>query len=37
MPIIAEVTAAAIGALGLTEGSEVWAAVKATEVDVHPA
>ena len=37
MPIIAEVTPAAIGALGLVEGSQVWAAVKATEVEVHPA
>ncbi|MDP9333147.1 MAG: hypothetical protein M3Q30_07550 [Actinomycetota bacterium] len=30
-------TAAAIAALGLIEGSGVWAAVKATEVEVHPA
>jgi molybdate transport system ATP-binding protein len=37
MPIIAEVTPAAISALGLVEGSPVWAAVKATEVEVHPA
>ncbi len=37
MSIIAEVTPAAIGALGLIEGSQVWAAVKATEVEVHPA
>jgi molybdate transport system ATP-binding protein len=37
MPIIAEVTPAAISALGLVEGAPVWAAVKATEVEVHPA
>jgi molybdate transport system ATP-binding protein len=37
MPIIAEVTPAAMSALGLTAGTQVWAAVKATEVEVHPA
>ena len=37
MPIVAEVTPDAVTALGLTEGSSVWAAVKATEVEVHPA
>ena len=36
MPIVAEVTPAAIGALDLHEGSDVWAAVKATEVEVFP-
>jgi molybdate transport system ATP-binding protein len=36
MPIVAEVTPGAVTALGLTEGSSVWAAVKATEVEVHP-
>jgi molybdate transport system ATP-binding protein len=36
MPIVAEVTPAAIDALGLIEGMPVWAAVKATEVQVHP-
>jgi molybdate transport system ATP-binding protein len=36
MPIVAEVTPAAVAALGLIEGLPVWAAVKATEVDVHP-
>jgi molybdate transport system ATP-binding protein len=36
MPIVAEVTPAAVAALGLVEGMTVWAAVKATEVEVHP-
>jgi molybdate transport system ATP-binding protein len=36
MPIIAEVTAEAVNALGLRAGSRVWAAVKATEVAVFP-
>jgi molybdopterin-binding protein len=35
LPVVAEVTAAAVDELGLVEGSEVWAAVKATEVDVY--
>ena len=37
MPIVAEVTPAAMSALGLAAGTQVWAAVKATEVKVHPA
>lgn len=37
LPIVAEVTPAAVEALGLQEGVEVWAAVKATEVDVYEA
>ena len=37
MPIVAEVTPAAMSALGLAAGTQVWAAVKATEVEVHPA
>jgi molybdate transport system ATP-binding protein len=37
LPIVAEVTPAAIEALRLEPGTEVWAAVKATEVDVSPA
>jgi molybdate transport system ATP-binding protein len=36
MPIVAEVTPAAVSALGLIDGMKVWAAVKATEVEVHP-
>ncbi|MEY2474730.1 MAG: molybdate transport system ATP-binding protein [Actinomycetota bacterium] len=35
--IVAEVTLAAVDELGLREGAEVWAAVKATEVDVYEA
>jgi molybdate transport system ATP-binding protein len=35
--IVAEVTPAAVDALGLRDGAEVWAAVKATEVDVYEA
>jgi molybdate transport system ATP-binding protein len=34
--IVAEVTPAALADLGLHEGSELWASVKATEVDVYP-
>jgi molybdate transport system ATP-binding protein len=37
VPIVAEVTPAAVGALGLAEGVDVWASVKATEVSVYPA
>ena len=35
--IVAEVTDAAVTALGLHPGARVWAAVKAVEVSVHPA
>ncbi|QXJ25505.1 ABC transporter ATP-binding protein [Actinomadura graeca] len=34
---VAEVTPAAVAELGLSEGSVVWAAVKATETHVYPA
>jgi molybdate transport system ATP-binding protein len=34
--ILAEVTQAAVAELGLLPGREVWAAVKATEVEVYP-
>ncbi len=37
MPIVAEVTAAAVRDLGLAEGGEVWVSVKATEILVYPA
>jgi molybdate transport system ATP-binding protein len=37
MPIIAEVTPAAVRELDLAEGSEVWVSVKATEITVYPA
>ncbi|NEK87420.1 ABC transporter ATP-binding protein [Blastococcus saxobsidens] len=35
VPLVADVTATAFAALGLTVGAEVWAAVKATEVAVY--
>jgi molybdate transport system ATP-binding protein len=35
--LVAEVTPAAVAALGLAEGSDVWVSVKATEVRVYPA
>ena len=35
--MVAEITPAALAALDLREGSSVWIAVKATEVDVQPA
>ena len=35
--IVAEVTPAALADLGLAEGGDVWAAVKATEISVYPA
>ncbi|RIK10271.1 MAG: ABC transporter ATP-binding protein [Acidobacteria bacterium] len=37
LPLVAEVTAAAVAELGLHEGKDVWAGVKATEVSVYPA
>jgi len=36
-PIVAEVTPAAVAALRLHEGGEVWVTVKATDVNVYPA
>ena len=36
VPLVAEITPAALGELGLEEGSRVWAAVKATDVTVFP-
>lgn len=35
--IVAEVTPSALADLGLADGGEVWAAVKATEISVYPA
>jgi molybdate transport system ATP-binding protein len=35
--LVAEVTPAAVAALGLAEGSEVWVSVRATEVRAYPA
>ncbi len=37
MPIIAEVTPAAVRELDLVEGREIWVSVKATEITVYPA
>ena len=37
VPLVAEVTPAAVADLGLAAGLEVWAAVKATDVAVYPA
>ena len=37
VPIVAEVTPAAVRELGLAEGGEVWVSVKATEISVYPA
>ncbi len=36
-PIVAEVTMAAVAALGLEQGGDVWVTVKATEISVYPA
>jgi molybdate transport system ATP-binding protein len=37
LPVVAEVTPAAVRELALGEGGEVWVSVKATEVSVYPA
>ncbi len=37
LPLVAEVTAAAAGELGLGSGGDVWVALKATEIGVAPA
>jgi len=37
MPIVAEVTPAAVSELDLAEGGEIWVSVKATEISVYPA
>ncbi len=36
VPLVAEVTAAAVGEVGLRDGVEVWASVKATELEIYP-
>ena len=36
VPLVAEVTTAAVAALRLAEGGPVWASVKATDVDTYP-
>ena len=35
VPLVAEVTEAAVADLGLIDGVEVWASVKATDVSVY--
>ncbi len=37
VPLVAEVTPAAVAELGLHDGVDVWTSVKATEVVVYPA
>ena len=37
VPIVAEVTPAALKELNLVEGGEVWLSFKATDVGVYPA
>jgi molybdate transport system ATP-binding protein len=37
VPLVAEVTAAAVGDVGLHDGVEVWTSVKATDLSVYPA
>ena len=37
LPIVAEVTPAAVADLGLADGGPVWVSVKATEITVYPA
>ena len=37
VPCVAEITMNALGDLALHEGDDVWASVKATELDIHPA
>jgi molybdate transport system ATP-binding protein len=37
IPIVAEVTPAAVADLGLAESDQVWVAVKASEISVYPA
>lgn len=37
LPIVAEVTPAAVAELGLGRGGEVWVSVKASEMDAYPA
>jgi molybdate transport system ATP-binding protein len=37
VPLIAEVTAAAVAELHLADGGPIWASVKATDIDTYPA
>ena len=36
VPLTAEITAASATALGVVPGEQVWATVKAVDVDVYP-
>ena len=36
VPLVAEVTAAAVAELGLHDGVDVWASVKATDLQIYP-
>ncbi len=36
VPLVGEITAGALADLGLTEGQDVWIAVKATEISTYP-
>ena len=36
LPLVAEITPAALADLGLREGDPVWASVKATEITTYP-
>jgi molybdate transport system ATP-binding protein len=36
VPLVAEVTAAAVAEMGLHEGQSVWSSVKATEITIYP-
>jgi molybdopterin-binding protein len=36
VPLVAEVTPAAVAELGLHDGVDVWTTVKATELSVYP-
>jgi molybdate transport system ATP-binding protein len=36
VPLAAEITTVSLSNLGLTEGTPVWASVKATQIDVYP-
>ena len=36
LPVTAEITAAAVAELGLTQGTTVWVSVKATDIAVSP-
>ncbi|MGH9183772.1 MAG: ABC transporter ATP-binding protein [Acidimicrobiales bacterium] len=37
IPVVAEITPAAVAELGLRPGSDVWVAIKATDIEAYPA